>query len=175
MKNSKLAVLIAALLAAGLGNTSCAQNEPAPGPPSPPESSRPPLSEPFHQRVTTDAWTAFQDGKYAAAITNADWCITIFGEAAHRSQAILDSEKATLPNGAVSEAERKRIASYQMLHNVATCFLIKGWAEEKLGHKAEAKRAYTEAKKFTHARSSRPKGDLFWSPADKAAEHLAGL
>ena len=175
MKNSNFAVLIAALFAAGLGSNSCAQNEPAPGPPSPPKSSRPPLSEPFHQKVTADAWAAFQAGQYAAAITNADRCIGIFGEAAHRSQAVLDSEKVTLPTGAVSEAERKRIAPYQMLHDVATCFLIKGWAEEKLGHKAEAKNAYKEAKKFTHARSSRPKGDSFWSPAEKAAEHLAGL
>ena len=46
---------------------------------------------------------------------------------------------------------------------------------EKLGHKAEAKKAYTEAKKFTRARSSRPKGDSFWSPAEKASEHLARL
>ena len=175
MKNSNLAVLIAVLFAAGLGSNSCAQNEPAPEPPSPPQSSRPPLNEPFHAKVTTEAWAAFQNGQYAAAITNADRCIAIFGEAANRSQAALDSEKVTLPTGAVSEAERKRIAQYGMLHNVATCFLIKGWAEERLGHQATAKKAYAAAKEFTHARSSRPKGDSFWSPAEKAAEHLDRL
>ena len=171
MKNSKLAALIVGLLIIGFWDDVFAQNEPSPAPPR----SASPWQTPLYQQATAEAWAAFQAGQYAAAITNADRCIGIFGEAAHRSQAVLDSEKVTLPTGAVSEAERKRIAPYQMLHDVATCFLIKGWVEEKLGHKAAAKKAYTEAKKFTHARSSRPKGDSFWSPAEKAAEHLARL
>ena len=175
MKNSNLAVLLGALVAAGLGSTSCAQNGSAHGSPPASESSRPPLREPFHQKVTAEAWAAFQNGQYAAAITNADRCIAIFGEAANRSQAILDQKKVALPTGAVSEAEKKRIGQYQMLHDVAMCFLIKGWAEERLGHQATAKKAYAAAKKFTHARSSRPKGDSFWSPAEKAAEHLDRL
>ena len=167
MKNLQLAVLITALSAAAFGNPLCAQNEPAP--PPPPTS---PWQTPFHEQATDAAWAAFHDGQFAAAITNAEQCIARFGEAANRSQAVLDSKKVTLPTGAVSEAERKRIAQYGILHDVATCFLIKGWAEEKLGHKAEAKKAYAEAQKYTHARSSRPSGDSFWSPAEKASESL---
>lgn len=173
MKASKIAVLLAALSLSGLGNSLCAQNES--GPPAPPPPASPPLKESLHQKAVTEAWAAFQAGQYESAITSADQCIARFGAAANRSQAVLDSEQATLPTGAVSEAEKKRIAPYQILHDVATCFLIKGWAEEKLGHKAEARKAYTKAKKYTHARSSWPTGELFWSPAERASEHLTKL
>lgn len=175
MKTSKLSICIAALIAMGLGGRLCAQNEPPPEPSPARDSSRPPLTEPLHQKYTTDAWVAFQKGQYDAAITNADLCIARFGEAAARSQAALDAGKVTLPTGNVSEAERKCIAQYAILNDVATCHLIKGWAEEKLGHKLEARKAYLEAKNLTLARCSRPNGDSFWSPAENASGHLAGL
>jgi len=165
---------MAALFAASFGNDLAAQNEPAPEPSPARDASRPPLSEPLHQKYTTDAWVAFQNAHYAAAITNADLCVARFGEAANRSQAALDSAKVILPTGAVSDAERKSIAQYGILHDVATCFLIKGWAQEKLGLTTEARKSYKEALKFTYARSSRPKGDSFWSPAENAAGHLSG-
>ena len=92
---------------------------------------------------------------------------------ADQIQANLESAKATLPKGRVSEADRKRIAKYQVLHDVATCLLIKGQAEEKLGHKAEARKAYTQARKYSQARISKPDGELFWSPAEKASEALS--
>ncbi len=174
MKNSSFIVLLAAFLAVGFGIDVCAQGDPVPEPSPAMDSSRPPLSEPLHQKYTADAWTAFQNTQYAAAITNADLCIARFGEAANRSQAALDSAKVTLPTGVVTEAGRKSIAQYGILHDVATCLLIKGWAEEKLGHTAKARTAYKEARKLTHARSSRPKGDSFWSPAENAAGHLSG-
>ena len=161
-------IIFLALSITGFRPHACAQHEPSPAPSVP-------LNEPLHEKFTTVAWAAFQAGQYATVITNADQCVARFGEAANRIQAILESEKATLPTGPVSEANQKRIAPYQMLHDVATCFLIKGWAEEKLGHKEEARKAYTEAKKYRYARSSRPKGESFWSPAEKASERLAKL
>jgi tetratricopeptide (TPR) repeat protein len=167
MKTMKLAALIAALTIADFGNHVCAQNEPSPAAPG-----QRPFDEPLHKKATDEAWAAFQAGRYTTAVTNADQCIARFGEAANRSQAVLESERTTFPMGKVSEADKKRIARYQILHDVATCFLIKGWAEEKLGHKEEASKAYTEAKKYTHARSSRPTGESFWSPAEKASEPL---
>ncbi len=166
MKNPKLAALIAAFSIAGCWLPAGAQNDAAP----PLPASR--WEKPLHEKAADEAWAAFQAGRYATAITNADQCIARFGEAANRIQAILESEKATLPTGRVSEADKKRIASYQILHDVATCFLIKGWAEEKLGHRAEARKAYAETKKYTYARSSRPTGNSFWSPAEKASEPL---
>ncbi len=109
------------------------------------------------------------------ATTNADQCIARFGEAANRSQAALEEENVTLPKGKVSEAEANRIRQYQILHDVAACFLIKGWAEERLGRREEARKAYTEARKYTLARSSMPSGESFWSPAEKASESAAKL
>ena len=158
---------MAVLAASSFEHTSCAQNESAPAPPS-----TSPWQRPFHEQATDAAWAAFHDGRYAAAVTNADQCIARFGEAANRIQAILESKKESLPTGKVSAADKERIASYQMLHDVATCFLIKAWAEEKLGHKEEARKASAETKKYTYARSSRPTGESFWSPAEKASEPL---
>jgi tetratricopeptide (TPR) repeat protein len=171
MKNSKLAPLIVALSITSFWDRACAQNEP---PPAPPQNASP-CQTPLNEQATAEAWAAFRAGENERAITNADQCIARFGEAANRIQAILEEEKATLPKGAVSEADKKRIARYQILHDVATCFLIKGWAEEKLGHKEEARKAYTEARKYTHARSSMPTGESLWSPAEKASESLAKL
>lgn len=165
MQTPTLVVLIAALSLADGRQLARAQSGPS-------AASSVPLNEPLHEKFTTKAWAAFQAGQYATAITNADQCIARFGEAANRIEAILESEQATLPIGTLSDADKQRIASYQILHDVATCFLIKGWAEEKLGHKEEAKRAFTAVRKLSQARSSRPTGELFWSPAEKASEHI---
>lgn len=165
MQTPTLVVLIAALSLADGWQLARAQSGPS-------AASSVPLNEPLHEKFTTKAWAAFQAGQYATAITNADQCIARFGEAADRIEAILESERAMLPTGTLSDADKKRIASYQILHDVATCFLIKGWAEEKLGHKEEAKKAFTAVRKLSQARSSRPTGELFWSPAEKASEHI---
>ena len=109
----------------------------------------------------------------SASKTKAGECVAKCGTVADQIQANLESAKATLPKGRVSEADRKRIAKYQVLHDVATCLLIKGQAEEKLGHKAEARKAYTQARKYSQARISKPDGELFWSPAEKASEALS--
>ena len=171
MKNSNFAVLIVALSVTGFRYHASAQNEPSPAPP--PNAS--PWEKPFHIQATADAWAAFQTGENERAITNADQCIARYRDAADRSQATLEADKVTLPKGKVSEAEKKRIAQYQILHDVATCFLIKGWAEAKLGHKEEARKAYTTARKYPLARSSMPTGESFWSPKEKASESLARL
>ena len=174
MKNSKLAVLIVTLSITSIWNHACAQNEPTPAQPLPATPNAPavPAQKTAHEQATTDAWAAFRAGDNQTAIAKADQCITPYRDAADRSQATLEADKVTLPKGKTSEVDKKRIAQYQILHDVATCFLIKGWAEEKLGHKEEARKAYTETKKYTHARSSRPTGELFWSPAEKAPEPL---
>ncbi|MBI3850312.1 MAG: hypothetical protein HY298_08495 [Verrucomicrobia bacterium] len=169
MTNPKLAVLIAALAVAAFLGEAIAQNEPAPAP-QPPSS---PWQKPFAEQATEEAWTAFKDGQYEAASVKAGECIAKCETVADQIEATLESARIVLPKGAVSQEDRKRIARYQVLHDVATCLWIKGQAEEKLGHQAEAKKAYTQAIKYSHARSSRPTGDSFWSPAEKAAEALA--
>ena len=171
IKNLKRAVFVAALTAAVIQGHVLAQNEPPPAP-QPPSS---PWQKPFFELITDEAWTALQDGKYETASAKAAECVAKCETVANHIQAKLESEKASLPKGAVTEADRKRIANYQVLHDVATCLWIKGQAEEKLGHKAEARKAYTQAGKYSYARSSRPTGESFWSPAEKASEQLGKL
>jgi hypothetical protein len=134
-----------------------------------------PAAEPLHKRAIAEAWAAFRTADYEVAISNADICVTRFGEAAKRSQAALEEQELYLPIGKVSEPEKRQIGQYQILHDVATGFLIKGWAEENLGRTNEARIAFAEAKRLTLARCSIPEGDTFWSPADKASEGLARL
>jgi tetratricopeptide (TPR) repeat protein len=171
MNNLKVSVLVLALLLASLDKPVFGQNEPPPAPQPPASPWQPPRCE----QATDAAWNAFQAGQYESALTNAEQCIAAAGKVADQIQNTLDAEKATLPKGAVSTPDKERIAQYSVLHDVATCFLIKGWAQEKLGHKEEARKAYTAAKKYQHARSSRPGGNSLWSPAEKAEERLANL
>jgi tetratricopeptide (TPR) repeat protein len=162
MKNTTLAVLVAALSIISC-REAIAQNEPLPAAPA---------QMPINAQATAEAWAAFLAGENENAITNANRCIERYQDAADRIQSHLEVEKVDLPKGDVSTAEKQHLAKYQILHDVATCYLIKGWAEERLGHKGEARKAYIQAKKYTHARSSGPTGESFWSPARKASELL---
>ena len=169
MKNSHLAALIAALSIAGFFENVIAQTEPIPDPPRPAR----PVQTPLHRQAAAQSLAAFRAGDNETAIAKANECIARFGDAANRIQTILEDEKATLPKGAVSEADKKRIAPYQILHDVATCVLIKAWAEEKLGHKSEARKAYSETKKYTFARMA--DGESFSAPAEIASDRLSKL
>lgn len=175
MKNSKLAVLIVTLSLTSFWNHACTQNEPTPAQPLPATPNAPavPAQKTAYEQATADAWAAFRAGDNQTAIAKANQCVTPYRDAADRSQAKLEANQVTLPKGTVSEAEKKRIAQYQILHDVATCFLIKGWAEEKLGHKEGARKAYAEAKRYTYARTLDSTRESYWSPADTASERLA--
>jgi hypothetical protein len=87
----------------------------------------------------------------------------------------LKAAKAGLPKGKASPTDQALVGQYEVLHDVAWCFLIKGVAEEKLGHRDAARVAYDQATNYTHARIHDPATDSFWSPAEKAAERLAHL
>ena len=169
MKNSGLAyamLTLAIILAANPGD---AQNQPATTAPIPPASG--PLAT--NVQISLEAWTAFRAGDNETAIAKADQCIRQFRDVADRIQTRLDAEKESLPKGKASPTDKKRVDQYEVLHNVARCFLIKGLAEEKLNHLEAARTAYAEAKKYKHARIHDPAADSFWSPAEKAAERLA--
>jgi hypothetical protein len=168
MKKRVLATVAACLAVFGTSETALAQGEPPPAPPLPSW----PMQKPINEQATADAWTAFRSGDYSNAISKAEQCISRFRDAADRIQAILESNKTEFPKGQVPAAEKQRIANYQILHDVATCFLIKGWSEEKLEHKDEAKKAYAETKKYTRARAANPNEESFWSPAEVASNRL---
>ena len=171
MNRPKIAALVLALSTTSVWSYADPQSEPAPAPPKP--ATR--WQQPLHQQATAESLAAFRTGENETAITKANECIARFADAANRIQDILAEQKATLPTGKVSEADKRSIARYQILHDVATCFLIKAWAEEKLGHKDAARKAYVEAGKYTFARMKEGTEDLFTSPAEIASERLSHL
>ena len=125
---------------------------------------------PINRRATVEAWDALREGDPARAIANANECIDRFRKPADTIQSILEQQKAVLPAGDITGAERARIDRYQILHDVAACLLIKGWAEEKQGRNAAAFAAFEEARKYTYARVTGEPNTNYWSAAEVAAE-----
>jgi hypothetical protein len=134
-----------------------------------------PAQKPLHEQATAAAWKAFNSGAYDEAIARADECIARFGSAADQIESGLETNKTEFPTGPATEADMSHMATYQILHDVAICLLIKGWAEEKLGNKVEAEKSYAQAKTYTLARWKNEKENSFWSPATAATRRLAAL
>lgn len=134
-----------------------------------------PAETPINRQATANAWAAFRAGDYGAAVISADLCIDRFQGSADTIQSILEKEKAILPTGATSAGERQRIDRYQILHDVATCLLIKAWAKEKQGRILEAITAYAKARKYSYARAAERAGEPYWSPAEIAAQNWRKL
>lgn len=130
--------------------------------------------KPLNEEATTAAWDAYNNGKYETAITNAAICIDEFRVQANRLESKLESEKVDLPTGGVSDEMKKKIFANGVLNDVATCYFIQGRSAEKLSRKADATKAYEQAKKYPHARAWDTKG-WFWSPAEAASDRLEGL
>ena len=130
---------------------------------------------PLNIRATAEAWAAFRNNDYREAAEKADECITRYQPSADKMQAILEAGKVQLPSGNVSEAEKEQIFQYGILHDVATCMLIKAWVAEKQGKKAEAAKAYNQVKKYSYARVSERPGEPYWLPAEVAVEQLKRL
>jgi hypothetical protein len=128
----------------------------------------------LNEKATSAAWDALNASKYEVAITNANQCIDEFRGQATRLQEKLQTAKADLPTGAVSDDVKKKIAENGVLNDVAACYFIQGKAAEKLGKIEDAKKAYTETKKLTLARVWDPQG-WFWSPAEAAGDRLDAL
>jgi hypothetical protein len=128
-------------------------------------------SLPPNARLTSEAWDAFNKKDWMTAIGKADECIKQFRDMADDEQKQLESSKASVPTGTVSKSEKDQIMKRGPLNDVATCFFIKGQAEEALGHTAEARQAYEAAAKYTYARCY----DGFWCPAEGASTRLNHL
>jgi tetratricopeptide (TPR) repeat protein len=125
--------------------------------------------QPLNESLTAAAWDAYKRGKYEEAISNAEKCIEEFRGSALLRQDQLEKEKAVLPTGEVSAEMKKKIFANGLLNDVGTCYYIKGISAQKLGNKAEAMKAFQEAKRFTYARAWDPR-QWFWSPAAGAAK-----
>jgi hypothetical protein len=160
-----------ALCAVLIANPAPAQQPPNATSPTP--ATPAPLAT--NLQLTLEAWNAFRAGDNNGAIAKADQCIQQFRDVADQIEANLAAEKESLPKGKASPADKRQVDQYEVLHDVARCCLIKGLAEEKLGHQDAAREAYAAATKFKQARIHDPATDSFWSPAEKAAERLANL
>ena len=171
MRYSKVAPAVLALCVVLVANPALAQQPPSSASPTPPTPA--PLA--VNLQLTLGAWNAFRAGNTEQAIAEADQCIGRFRDFADRIESNLNAEKVTLPKGKASLADKTLVDQYEVLHNVARCFLIKGMAEQKLGHQEAAREAYAAATKYKHARIHEPATDSLWPPAEKAAERLADL
>jgi len=128
-----------------------------------------------NQLLTTQAWNAYNDGDYGAAISIANDCVSRFRSAAESQEAGLERNNTPSPGtGRVSEVEGKTILDRGPLNDAATCFFIKGESASKLGQRPDAVVAYNATLRYPYARVFDPQG-FFWSPAEVAADRLRDL
>jgi len=127
------------------------------------------------QQLTIEAWQKFNKADYKAAIAKAEECIDKFKDDADDKQDELKKKNTPEPpTDTFSDSERNEIVKRGPLNDVATSFFIIGQSEEELykhdkdsQHIQRAKDAYTQACRYTYARTWDPKG-FFWSPSKKA-------
>jgi hypothetical protein len=142
-----------------------------------------PLTAFAQQQCLKNAWTAFNQNDYQAAIRSADECIEDFGGRATKEQAALEArrEKAP-PTGAVENAaDKKQIFDRWAVNDVSTAYFVKGRSAEYLfkkqrseKYKQIAEQAYIAAARLSYGRCWDPQG-FFWSPAEASSERLPPL
>lgn len=129
------------------------------------------------QEVCDQAWTAFLEDVYTAAIELAQECIDAHEEDADNEQDRLFREEIPLPpTGPVaSSSERKRIRARVALNNVGRAYFVQVAAAVRLFRqrnidrfKVNALDARAEACRYEHARFEDPEG-YFRSPCQEAA------
>lgn len=129
-----------------------------------------------NEQLTTEAWSAYNDGKYELAIEKAKECIIEFQQEAIRQEKELKDKKADEPPiGKTTSEKTKEILRRGLLNDVATSWVIIGMSENKLNHREKAISAFKKAKQFTYARTYDPNGNSFWSPAEKADNYIKSI
>lgn len=134
-------------------------------------------SLPLYSQVSNVAWNAIGNDQYELAISVADVCISTYESQAVRiQQGLIANGEPPPPVGTINDnGIKQKVFARGVLNDVATCYCIKALAMEKLGRISEAKAAYNSAQSYPHARAFDPKQNLFWSPAQIAAEQLVQL
>lgn len=126
--------------------------------------------------LTNAAWAAHENKEYETAITAAMRCVDRFKKEADRDQAQLEKNHAEQPpTGKVPSDQKKAILEQGVLNDVATCYWIAAHSAQILGRNDQAREAYLAAAKYTYARTYDKKQNLFWSPADDAADRIKDL
>lgn len=127
-----------------------------------------------NEKLTNAAWYGFDHKRYNLAIDASEDCVGRFRMEARRTEAGLVG-KPEPPVGKVSEDVKQAIFENGLLNDVATCYWIKGRAEQITNDSARAREAYTAAASFAHARTFDPTQDIFWSPSQDAKDRLEDL
>lgn len=120
----------------------------------------------LNRRATEEALTAYRAGNYAEALEAAERCIKRYQPAADKIEAILEQRKAEFPSGALTAEQKEEIYPYEILHDVATCLLVKASAAEKRGEKGKAADARAAVQKYPHARVRDKAGNVVRSPSE---------
>jgi hypothetical protein len=129
-----------------------------------------------NEQLTTEAWKAYNDGKYTSAIDKAKECILEFqGEALRQEEALRDAKAEQPPIGKTTEEIAGEIFKRGILNDVGTCWVVIGMSELKLNHEEKAISAFEKARQFTYARTYDPSWEGFWSPSEKAADYIKSL
>jgi len=130
----------------------------------------------------TNAWEAYNAGRYINAIRYADQCINNDFEArAARIQHRLDSLNITPGVGKVNDIEKNKIFQNGLLNDVATACYVKGRSAEALYRQnTNGNRAYRQiaidayelvCRRYSKGRCWDPQG-WFWSPCEAASVRL---
>ena len=111
--------------------------------------------------LTTKAWDALGEGRYADAVKYTEKCAEMYTDEARQMQLTLSAK-----------APKERAHDYWALNDVGTGYFIRGEALMKLKKDDEALAAYkTLVSDFSYAQAWDPKG-WFWAPADAAAQKI---
>ena len=131
--------------------------------------------KPINEQLVEAAWRSFATKDYSLATRKCTELVDEFRPSADREQSTLEQKKAPVPvKGKPQENERKLILERGLLNDVATCYFIIGRSEEFQGRVETARVAYSQAAKYTYARTWDPKG-WFWSPSEAAQDRMSGL
>jgi hypothetical protein len=132
--------------------------------------------EPRNVVLTNAAWAAYESKDYKTAIAAAMRCVERFKKEADRDQTQLEKNHAEQPpTGRVTPEQKKAIFEQGVLNDVATCYWIAGHSAQILQQNDQAREAYRTAAKYTYARTYDKKQNLFWSPADDAADRIKDI
>jgi hypothetical protein len=157
-----------------------------PAPPAPADSTNPappPIcaaareSMPLNEQYATCAWTAFNNRDYQQALSVTEQCLDEFEQQALRDQRDVAQANRPTPDAgtAVTESQKREILARGVLNDVAACQFVRGRALERLQRTEEAISAYQGVQRFPDARVWDARPQIFWSPAQRAADRIAGL
>jgi hypothetical protein len=127
----------------------------------------------MNRRLTQAAWYGLEHEKYDFAVAASDECVGRFGRTAERLEKSLASAPEP-PVGKVPDDVRDSILRNGVLNDVATCYWIKGRAEQISHNLENAREAYCSTGTLAHARTWDLRG-WFWSPAVDATDRLEDL